>query len=62
MIALRDEDEFWNELIYKVCDKDVARMREFKRADIFDFFDYIEQNARNRTTNNRAKQPRSKGN
>lgn len=41
-----EDDNFWNESIYNVCDGDVVNMRELRRLDIFDFFSYLENYGR----------------
>jgi hypothetical protein len=39
---IKESDIFWNEFIYKLCKGDAVQMREIKKMDVFDFFDYIE--------------------
>jgi len=41
MNQIKEDDKFWNDLIYKTCNGNVANMREIKKMDIFEFFDYI---------------------
>jgi len=35
-------DNYWNELIYSVCDGKAGEMNELKKFDIMDFFDYVD--------------------
>jgi len=39
---MREMDTYWNELIYSVCKGDVSQMKDLKKFDIMDFFDYID--------------------
>jgi hypothetical protein len=47
MNRLKEDDAFWSKLVYNVCKGDPAGMRELKRMDIFDFFEFIENYERN---------------
>ena len=49
-----EKDPFWSDLIFNMCSGRVSDMREIKRLDVFEFFDYLE-NAGNRTNNKRNK-------
>jgi hypothetical protein len=54
-----DDEKFWNEFLYIVCKGDVANIREIKKLDVFEFFDYVEnfeKDARNKI-NNSNKRP-----
>lgn len=35
-------DAYWNKLIYSVCKGDVSQMKDLKKFDIIDFFDYVD--------------------
>ena len=37
-----EDDKFWSEAIYNICKGDAANMRELRKMDIFDFFNYLE--------------------
>jgi hypothetical protein len=40
-------DKYWNELIFSICKGSAVEMRELKKYDIFDFFDYIDNKSKN---------------
>lgn len=55
MNRIIEDDQFWSKMIYKVCEGNAANMRELKKMDIFEFFEFIEnckKNAENRTDTN----------
>lgn len=54
MNQIKEDDKFFNDLLYNVCSGKVSDMREMKRLDVFEFFDYLE-NAGSRTNNKRNK-------
>jgi hypothetical protein len=50
---LKESDEFWNDLLFNVCEGDAGNMMDLKRMDIFDLFDYIKNYGR-RNTNTKS--------
>lgn len=55
---IKENDIFWDKLIYDICSGDAVQMRELKKMDIIDFFDYIEhkENARTSRINPKGRQ------
>jgi len=51
-----EDDKFWNDLVYTVCNGDISNMRDLKKVDIYDFFEFVEN------VNKDAKSNRSKNN
>lgn len=50
---MTENDRFWNELIFNVCEGDAGNIREVRKMDVYDFFSYLENydNGRRRTDN-----------
>jgi hypothetical protein len=40
--GIKEDDKFWNEFLYTLCKGDVSQIREIKKLDVFEFFDYVE--------------------
>jgi hypothetical protein len=62
---MRSDEKFWSDIIYKVCKGDAANMRELRRLDVFEFFNYLENwqedGKRSRTRNKSGHKPIRQG-
>ena len=52
-----EDEKYWDDLIYTVCNGNISNMRDLKRVDIYEFFEFVENVEKdgraNRTKNNR---------
>lgn len=39
--GIKELDKYWNDLIYKMCNKDPGQMREVVKFSAFDFFGFV---------------------
>lgn len=48
---IEEADGYWNEYIYNICEGDIKNMREMKKMDVFEFFDYVQNKMKRKKKN-----------